>query len=384
MGPMNNLLHGIKILDMSRVLAGPFASMILADLGAEVIKVEEPNNGDETRNYEPIKDGISSYFTSINLNKNEICLDLTKEKDFKTLLDLVKESDVIIHNFLPTVLKKLNLGYENLHRYNEKIIYVSISAFSERSRKYGLPGYDIIMQGETGLISVTGIDKENLCRVGNSTVDIYTGYMAAIMILSAIIKKLRYKDFKGMNINVPLFNCGLFSMTYLIPYFSLTGNDPSPMGISHLGIVPYQKFETKDRPIILAVANNNIWKKFTEIEYFSELAQEMDFATNERRVGNKERLVGIIQKKLLEKPSGFWIKLFQEKGIPAGNLNKISDIANDNTLYEQGDLIRKEIKGVNFVFPSFPALIDGNFIDFLYKNPPDLCENKDKDLKNKN
>jgi len=381
---MNNILQGVKILDMSRVLAGPFASMILGDLGAEIIKVEEPDNGDETRNYEPVKDGLSSYFTSINLNKNEICLDLTKESDFKILLDLIKESDVIIHNFLPTIVKKLNLEFENLHKYNKKIIYISISAFSEKSKKYDLPGYDIIMQGETGLISVTGIDKKNLCRVGNSTVDIYTGYVAAIMILSAIINKLRDKNFRGMKVNVPLFNCGLFSMTYLIPYFSLTGNDPFPMGISHPGIVPYQEFETKDKPIILAVANNNIWKKFTEIEYFSEIAQEMDFATNGKRVANRDRLVGMIQKKLLEEPSEFWITLFQERGIPAGNLNKISDIANNKTLYEQGDLIKKEIKGINFILPAFPALINGNFIDFLYKNPPDLCENKNNDFKGKN
>jgi len=381
---MNNLLQGIKILDMSRVLAGPFASMILGDLGAEIIKIEEPNNGDETRNYEPVKDGLSSYFTSINLNKNEICLDLTKDSDFKILLDLVKESDVIIHNFLPVVVRKLNLEFENLRKYNKKIIYISISAFSEKSKKYDLPGYDIIMQGETGLISVTGIDKENLCRVGNSTVDIYTGYVAAIMILSAIINKLRDKNFRGMKVNVPLFNCGLFSMTYLIPYFSFTGSDPLPMGISHPGIVPYQKFETKDKPIILAVANNNIWKKFTEIEYFSEIAQEVDFATNEKRVANRDRLVSMIQKKLLEKPSGFWIKLFQEQGIPAGNLNKISDIANDNTLYEQGDLIKKEIKGISFILPAFPALINGNFIDFLHRDPPDLCENKNNDFKGKN
>ncbi|MGC8727422.1 MAG: CaiB/BaiF CoA transferase family protein [Thermoplasmata archaeon] len=376
MGNQIKFLQGLKIIDMTRVLAGPFASMILADLGAEVIKIEGPRNPDETRNYAPKKNGLSSYFESININKTGKCLDLESSTDRPELDDLIRSSDVIIHNFLPKVVDKLKLNYETLHEINRKLIYVSISAYSEKSKKFGIPGYDIIMQGETGLLSVTGMDEDNLCRVGNSTVDIYTGYMTVIMILSALLKKKTDENFDGLKINIPLFNCGIFSMTYLFPYFSLTSMNPSPLGISHPGIVPYQKFDTEDAPIIIAVANNNIWDRFVNIEYFKELSEDPRFATNEERVKNRNVLSNLIQKELMKNKSGFWVDIFQKMGIPSGKINKISDIVTDPEMIKNGDIFLQSIQGIPFVFPSFPVLINGDFIDFYKMGAPNLCEDK--------
>ncbi len=373
---MNGFLKDVKIIDASRVFAGPFSTMILSDLGAEVIKIENPDGGDETRAYQPLINKTSSYFVSINRNKSSLCLNLKNEGDKKKLFELVKDAEVFIHNFKNSTINSFGIGFDKLKEINNKIIYVTISTYGDNTSRFEEPGYDIIMQGETGLLSVTGTSKDQYCRVGNSTVDVYTGYIAAIMIASALFKKSVDPTFDGVHINVPLFNAGIYSMTYLFGYYSALDQDPQPSGVTHPGIVPYQKFDTEDEPIIIAIANENLWNKFCRVIQKEELIADTKFKNNEYRVKNRNILIPILQDVLIKKKSSEWVKIFKEKGIPVSKINKISDIVHSEFVNSYGGLFEKEIDGKKFYFPAFPATVNKEFLNFYRKDPPILCDKK--------
>jgi crotonobetainyl-CoA:carnitine CoA-transferase CaiB-like acyl-CoA transferase len=373
---MNGFLNNVKIIDASRVFAGPFTTMILSDLGAEVIKIENPEGGDETRYYQPLINKMSSYFVSINRNKSSICLNLKKEEDKKKLFELLKDAEVFIHNFKNSTINSLGIGFDKLKEINNKIIYVTISTYGDNTSRFEEPGYDIVMQGETGLLSVTGTSKDEFCRVGNSTVDVYTGYMAAIMIASALFKKSIDPTFNGVHINVPLFNTGIYSMTYLFGYYTALGKDPQPSGVTHPGIVPYQKFDTEDEPIIIAIANENLWNNFCRAIQRKDLLTNMKFKDNEQRVKNRNILIPILQDILIKKRSSEWLKILKENGIPASKINKISDIVHSDFVNSFGGLFEKEIDGKKFYFPVFPATVNKEYLNFYRKDPPILCAKK--------
>lgn len=369
---MNDFLTGVKIIDASRVFAGPFSTMILSDLGAEVIKIENPDGGDETRNYQPLINKMSSYFVSINRNKSSLCLDLKNVEDKKKLFDMLKDAEVFIHNFKNSTVNNLGIGYNKVKEINDKIIYVTISTYGQNTSRFEEPGYDIVMQGETGLLSVTGSSKGEYSRVGNSTVDVYTGYMAALMILAALYKKSNDPTFDGAMINVPLFNTGIYSMTYLFGYYSALGQDPQPTGVTHPGIVPYQKFDTGDEPIIIAIANENLWNKLCKVIHKEELINDPKFKNNKNRVKNRELLIPILQDIFKTKKSKEWLKIFKENGIPVSKINKISDIVHSDFVNESDCLYTKEIDGRKFYFPAFPAIVNNQYLNFYKKDPPTL------------
>ncbi len=361
-------LEGIMIVDASRVLAGPFCSMILSDLGARIVKIEDPAQGDETRAYGPMIGGESSYFLSINRNKEVAFLDLKSRDGKEELYKLVAKADVFLHNFLPRVERELGVTYDLTRKVNPGIIYVTISGYGREGPRSDLPGYDIMMQAESGLMSVTGQDRENVARVGNSTVDIYAGYLAAVSILAHILEHRRNGKKKAVNLDISLIGSAIYSMPFLFGAFSATGKDPVPYGTAHPGIVPYQLFRTKDGSIMIAVANNNHWSRFCRSIGREDLLRESRFRTNEFRVKNRKLLVPQLEEAIAAKTTDQWLGVFRNSSVPASPVNRISDVLKERDF---GDLIlRKKVRGMKMLFTNFPALSDGKMVRSYRSDPP--------------
>jgi crotonobetainyl-CoA:carnitine CoA-transferase CaiB-like acyl-CoA transferase len=368
---MNRLpLKGVRILDASRVLAGPFCTMLLSDLGAEIVKVEDPKRGDETRNYQPMIGNESSYFLSVNRNKDVVFLNLKDEEDRQRLYYLAKKSDVFIHNFLPSVEEKLGVEFETIRSKNRKILYVTISGYGRTGKRSNLPGYDILMQGESGLMSVTGRDEENLARVGNSTVDIYAGYLCATTILAYLLSGSLRNQRRSVKLDIPLIGSAFYSMPFLFGSFAATGKDPKPIGTAHPGIVPYQPFKTKDRTIMIAVANNNHWQRFCKAIGRNDLLGDKRFLTNELRVKNREQLIPILITVMMQKSTEQWLRLFRRTSVPAAPINKISDVMRDREI--AGFIDKKRVRGNRMLFPKLPVTVNEEIIYSYRKDPPEF------------
>jgi CoA:oxalate CoA-transferase len=366
---VNLPLEGVKILDLSRVLAGPFCSLILSDLGASVIKVEDPTNGDETRRYGPFVDNMSTYFASVNRNKTSVKINLKDPKDMENLYDLVKNSDIVIHNFTPETERNLGVEFERLRKINDRIIYISISGYGRDGPYGGLPAYDIVIQAESGLMSVTGCDENNLTRVGNSTADIYAGYQCAIAALSYLFT-LEKNARIAVNIDISLLESTLYSMTYLIPFYSAVNESPKAMGISHPGIVPYQKFKTSDHDIIIAVANDRQWAKLVKILKLESIDGIEKLSTNKERLKNREKVTEIVQSAIIDKKYIDLIKVLRSNDIVAGGINKIEEVLNDPQVKHRKSIIERNIGEKKFLFASFPIFVNGRRLPFYRKDPP--------------
>jgi len=258
-------LAGIKIADFSRVLAGPYATMLLADLGAQVIKVERPVVGDDTRGWGPPfdKDGNSTYFLSVNRNKEGLELDLTKESDQKAATDLIASCDVVVENFGPGGMEKYNLGYSKLIGNNPKLIYCSISGFGSSEKAASLPGYDLLLQGMSGLMSITGSDENNPSKVGVALVDVITGLHAVVGILAAL--RARDEQGIGQKVELNLLSSTLSALVNQASAYISAGIIPKAMGNAHPSIAPYQVFDAKDKKFIVAVGNDPQFIKFAGV-----------------------------------------------------------------------------------------------------------------------
>lgn len=332
-------LNGIRILDLSRILTGPFCSMVLADLGAEVIKVEMPGKGDDTRSWGPpfIK-GESAYFLCINRNKKSITLNLKKEKGREILYKLTKKCDILLENFSPGVTKRLGVDYETIHKINPRVIYCSISGFGQTGPYKDRPTYDIVIQGMGGLMGITGESDRPPVRIGVAITDIGAGMYAAIAILSALIA--RQKTGKGQWIDISLFDGTVSWMTYMAANYFATSKAPKKMGSSHPNIVPYQCFETSDgKYISLAVGNDNIWRNFCKALGLEKLAGNPNFATNSKRVENRNKLINFLTKILLTKTRDKWLKILTEKKVPCGSIYTMDEIFVDPQVIHRNMLV---------------------------------------------
>ncbi len=313
MGP----LEGIKVLDLSRILAGPFCSMILADLGAEVIKVEEPRKGDETRSWGPPFIGKeSAYYLSINRNKKSIAIDLRQDEGREIVYQLARRSDVALENFRPGVAEKLGVDYPSLRAVNPRIIYCSISGFGQEGPYRGLPAYDIILQGMGGLMGITGEPGGRPVKVGVAISDLAAGLQAAIGLLAALLK--RERDGTGQSLDISMLDAQIFLLATMIPAYFATGVVPGPMGSAHPSIVPYQAFPTKDGFITIAVTNEKFWQAFCRALGRPELAGDPRFQTNARRVEHRGELLPILEEVLATRTGDEWIRILREEGIPCG------------------------------------------------------------------
>lgn len=325
---MAQALEGIKVLDLSRALAGPYCTMMLADMGAEVIKVEMPGKGDDSRSWgPPFVEGESAYFMSINRNKKSLTLNMKSEKSVEIIHKLVKQSDVLVENFRPGAMERLGLGYERVKEMNPRIIYCSISGFGQDGPYRMLPGFDQVLQGMGGLMSITGEAGGPPIKVGVAIADISGGMFAANGIGVALYN--REKTGKGQMIDVSLLDSQVAWLTYRAGAYFASGEIPQPMGSGHPVIVPYQAFKAKDVFINIAVGNDQLWERFCKAVGLEKVMDDPKFATNAKRVENREEIVKIICDLIATRNGEEWLKILTDAGVPCGPIYTLDKIFTD-------------------------------------------------------
>ncbi len=338
---MPGLLDGIRVLDVSRVLTGPYCSMMLADQGADVVKIEMPGRGDDTRAWgPPFQGGESAYFLSINRNKRSVTVNLKSEEGHQVVLDLASRSDVFLENFAPGVADRLGLGYEAVRAVNERIVYCSISGFGQDGPYRDHPAYDIILQGMGGLQAITGEPDRPPVRIGVAVADISGGMFAAYAIAAALVR--RERTGQGERLDVSLLGSQLAWMTYMAANYFATGKDPEREGSRHPTIVPYQCFATKDGYLNVAVGNDAIFQRFCTALGRPEWARDARFATNPARVEHRAELEPSLDAAFAGRSTREWMALLSEHGVPAGPVYRISDIVRDPQVIARGDVLELE------------------------------------------
>jgi CoA:oxalate CoA-transferase len=325
-GEKMQLLEGVRIIDLTRVLAGPFCTMLLADMGAEVIKVERPLQGDDARAFGPFLNDFSMYFLSINRNKKSITIDLKTEKGKNILKDLVKEADVLVENFRPGTMEKLGLGYDVLQSLNSRLIYAACSGFGHSGPYSERPAYDLIVQGLSGIMSVTGFPDGPPTKVGSSIADITAGLFTAIGILSAL--NYRNRTGMGQKVDVAMLDSQVAILENALARYFVNSEPPKPIGNRHPSITPFAVFDTKDDYIIIAVGNDTMWKNFCSLIQRSDLASAPKFLTNRLRTENYEELFSILGEELKKKTTAEWLEIFGQR-IPCGPINNIQQVVNN-------------------------------------------------------
>ncbi|OIK09146.1 CoA transferase [Bacillus sp. MUM 116] len=324
---MSGALEGIKVLDLTRVLAGPNCTMILADLGAEVIKVEAPGGSDETRGWgPPFQNGVSAYYLCANRNKRSLTVDLKSEEGRDIIRELAKEADVLIHNFKSGSMEKWFLDYDSLKKRNPRLVYCSITGFGESGPLSHLPGYDYIIQGMSGLMSITGNQESGPIKIGVAMVDILTGLYSAIAIEAALLE--REKSGEGQKIDMSLMDSAVSSLANVASNYLISGNVPQRLGNDHPNIVPYSIFKTMDGEIIIAVGNDRQFSALCSLMGIPEIAEDEKYRTNKARVENRKVLTKILENQLQLKPSDDWMELFSKNNIPCGPIQNMDQVFN--------------------------------------------------------
>ncbi|MEW8973699.1 MAG: CoA transferase [Tissierellaceae bacterium] len=322
---MNQALENIKVLDLTRVLAGPYATMILADMGAEVIKIELPNTGDDSRAYGPYINGESTYFMSLNRNKKSITMNLKVKESKEVFLKMVEQADVVVENYRPGTMERLGLGYETLKEINPRIIYAAASGFGHTGPYSKRAAYDAVVQAMGGIMSITGIDHPT--RVGPSIGDITAGLFTTIGILSAL--HYRNETGKGQKIDVSMLDCQVAILENAISRYFATGKSPKPIGNKHASIIPFETFETLDGEIMIAAGNDTLWQKLCQAMDDIELENDARFLTNPLRTKNYHELRPLLARNMKKKTTKAWIEILNFHGIPNGPINDIEGVVND-------------------------------------------------------
>ena len=326
-------LSHLRVLDLSRILAGPWATQMLGDLGADIIKVERPRSGDDTRGWgPPFADGMtgdaeadatarSAYFCSVNRNKRSLAIDITSDEGAAILRELVTECDVLVENFKVGGLAKYGLDYGSVKQINPRLVYCSITGFGQDGPDSTRAGYDFMIQGMGGLMSVTGEPDGMPMKIGVALVDVLTGTNAATAILAAVIHASRTGE--GQHIDMSLFDVSVASLANQALNYLVSGNVPGRLGNAHPNIVPYQAFATEDGHIILAVGNDSQFQKFCDVAGLEGVADEPVFATNRARVTSRQTLLPLIEEAFLKHTTGWWLDELAKVGVPAGPINPI-------------------------------------------------------------
>lgn len=321
-------LEDITVLDLSRVLAGPYCTQMLADMGATVIKIEKPGTGDDTRGWgPPFINGESAYFLSINRNKKSITLNLKKKKGKKIFYNLSKKADVIVENFRPKTVDDLKISYSDIKKINPRIVYCSISGFGQTGPYKQRSGYDLIVQGMGGLMTMTGEKDGPPVRVGVAVTDIGAGMFSAYGIMLALYH--RKTTGTGQYIDTSLLDSQVSWLTYQAGFYFATGKSPERMGSAHPTIVPYQAFQTTSGYINVAIGSEKIWQDFCSAINHEELADNPKYKTNQDRVKNRDELIPILEDTFSQKSTNEWLKVLHEKGVPAGPIYDFDEIFSD-------------------------------------------------------
>ena len=315
-------LSGITIVDLSRILAGPYCTLLLAELGARIIKVEPPQQGDDARHYGPFKNGKSAYFASVNRGKESIALDLKSPSGRDIFERLLDKADALVENFRPGTMEKLGYGWESLHPRYPRLVYAAASGFGHSGPYSHYPAYDMVVQGLGGIMSITGHPGMPLTRVGTSVGDLAGGLYTAVALNAALLHRERSGE--ATKVDVALFDCQLALLENAIMRYTTTGEIPGPMGARHPSITPFEAFETEDGNLIIAAGNDGLFVKLADALGCPELAANPLFTTNALRNQHQEALRAEIESVLRTKSTEHWIGVLEAAGVPCGPVNNVA------------------------------------------------------------
>ena len=336
----SGILKGLTVLDCSQILAGPFCSMILADMGARVIKIEKPNGGDDIRKWGPFKNGESVGFMNLNRNKESIVIDFKNDDGIETMKSLVKKSDVIIENYRTGTMEKLGLGYEDLKKINDKIIYCSISGFGRTGPYAQRAGFDLVAQGMSGLMSITGHPDNPPAKVGVPVADLNTGMYALSAIEAAYINLL--KNNEGQYIEVSLLESALAYTVWESTGYFHNEEIAEPLGSAHRVSAPYQALKTKDGYLNVAAPNQRNWERLCEAIGRNDLQENKNFIDNTNRMKNLRDLETELEKTFMKKNRNQWIEILDNAGVPCGPINNINEVWEDPQIKYRNMRIKTE------------------------------------------
>ena len=375
-GPLKNLL----VLDLTRVLVGPYCTMILSDLGARVIKVEAPDVGDDSRKFGPFVKDYSAYFMSLNRGKESIALNLKNLEDKKIFDKLLSKADILVENFKPGTLEKWGYGWKEVNKKNPKLIYASASGFGQTGPLKELPAYDMVVQGMGGLMSVTGQPNSEPTRVGTSIGDITAGLFTAIGINAALFD--RQKTDKGMHIDVSMLDCQIAILENAIARYLSKNEIPKPMGSRHPSIAPFEAFKTKDSYIIIAAGNDKLFCELCLALNRKDLITDKRFRSNENRSENMDELKNIFELILKTKNTNEWVKEFTPKKIPCGPINNIKEAVENEQIKARNMIVSSKHKVIgNFKLAGNPIKMSSYKDESTRGEIPDLDEHRDRILK---
>jgi crotonobetainyl-CoA:carnitine CoA-transferase CaiB-like acyl-CoA transferase len=313
-------LDGVRVIDLSRVLAGPYCTMVLADLGAEVIKVERPQGGDETRSWgPPFAGGEAAYYLSVNRGKRSCAIDLSQDEGRALALELCAGADAVVENFKAGGADRMGIGYDAVRERNPAVVYCSITGFGSRRRPPGRPGYDFVAQAESGLMSITGPAEGPPYKAGVALVDVLAGLHAAVAVVAGISAGT------GARIEVPLLDAGLAGLVNVAQNALVTGEAPERHGNAHPNIVPYQDFETASGRIAVAAANDGLFGALCHVLELEELVRDERFATNPSRVENRAELIPLLAERFRRRSAEDWVEALDAAGVPVGKVRSVPD-----------------------------------------------------------
>lgn len=323
------LLEGVRVLDLSRVLAGPYCTMILGDLGADIIKVEAPGVGDDTRRWGPpfTEGGESAYFLCVNRNKRSMTLNLKSDQGIQILKDLIQQSDVLVENFRVDTMDRWGLNYEKLQQLKPGLIYCSITGYGYTGPYRDLPGYDFIIQAQGGVMSITGPEGGEPYKVGVAIADITAGLFACNAILAALFDHQR--SGRGQRIDISLLDSQIAWLANVGSNYLISGEKPIRYGNAHPNIVPYQTFKASDGHFTLGIGNDGQWKQFCERAGQKDWAEDDRFKTNAKRVENREILIPLLEELFYKHEIAHWLSILESVGVPCGPINTIDQVMND-------------------------------------------------------
>jgi crotonobetainyl-CoA:carnitine CoA-transferase CaiB-like acyl-CoA transferase len=373
-------LDGLLIVDLTRVLSGPYCTMLLADMGARVIKIEQPGRGDDTRGWGPPFVGEeSAYFLSVNRNKESLTLDLKQPEGRRILEQLLDRADVLVENFRPGTMDRLGFGYETVSARWPRVVYASISGFGQTGPRRDQPGYDAVIQAEAGLMSITGEADGPPLRLGVAIADIVSGMFAAQGIAMALLARARTG--RGQQVDIGMLDSTAALLTYQATSYFATGRAPERLGNRHPTIVPYETFEASDGEFVLAVGNDDLWRRLCGVMGLAELTDDARFATNRVRVQHYDELKRILVDRLRTRTRAEWIASLNAQGVPCGAVRDVGEVLNDPQLsaramieaVEHATLGTVRVLGVPIKLSNTPGAV--------HSAPPTLGQHTDQILR---